>query len=119
MINLNKQLGRVDIDVKISYIGTDLIIIISGGDRPHIGSVSYGGQGFENKEFKKNTLVYENHKEYIISQKFSQRIGEIFKGNYIISVGIHLDNITKEEIKIVKKLSDELLEEIVLILEGE
>ena len=119
MINLNRKKGRVNIDLKATYVGEDLIISISGGDRPHVGAISYGGEGFENKEFKKNTIIYGNHKEYIISQRFSQRIGEIFKGNYIISAGIHLDNITKEEIEIVKKLSEELLEEIISIMEGE
>lgn len=119
MINLSKTLGRVNIDLKATYVGEDLIIIISGGDRPHIGAVSYGGEGLENKEFEKNIIVYGNHKEYIISQRFSQKIGEVFKGNYIISAGIHLDNITKEEIEIVKMLSEELLEEIIFIIKGE
>lgn len=119
MIKLNRKIGRVNIDLKGTYVGEDLIIIISGGDRPHVGAVSYGGQGFENKDFEKNTVVYGNHKEYIICQRFSQRIGEIFNGNYIISAGIHLDNITKEEIEIVKNLSEELLEEIISIIEGE
>lgn len=119
MINLNRKIGRVNIDLKGTYVGEDLIIIISGGDRPHIGSISYGGQGFENKEFKDNTIIYKNHKEHIISQRFSQRIDEVFKGNYIISAGIHLDNITKEEIEIVQRMSEELLEEIILIIKGE
>lgn len=119
MINLNRKLERVNIDLRANYVGEDLIIIISGGDRPHLGSISYGGEGFLNKDFEKNTIVYVNHKEYIISQKFSQRIGDIFKGNYMISVGVHLDNITKEEIKIVMKLSEELLEEITSIIKGE
>ena len=66
MINLNRKIGRVNIDLKGTYVGEDLIIIISGGDRPHIGSISYGGQGFENKEFKDNTIIYKNHKEHII-----------------------------------------------------
>lgn len=119
MISLNKQNGRVIIDLKAIYVGEDLIIIISGGDRPHVGAVSYGGQEFENKEFKDNTIIYKNHKEHIISQIFSQRIAEVFKGNYIISAGIHLDNITKEEIEIVQRMSEELLEEIILIIKGE
>lgn len=119
MINLSRKIGRVNIDLKANYVGKDLIIIISGGDRPHVGAISYGGEGFSNKDFEKNTIVYGNHKEYIISQKFSKSIGDIFKGNYMISVGIHLDQITKEEIKIVMKLSEELLEEIICIIKGE
>lgn len=119
MINLNRKLGRVKINLKATYVGEDLIIIISGGDRPHVGVISYGGEGLSNKDFEKNTVVYGNHKEYIISQRFSQRIGDIFKGNYMISVGIHLEHITKEEIKIVMKLSEELLEEITSIIKGE
>lgn len=119
MINLNRKLGRVNIDLKANYVGEDLIIVVSGGDVPHVGAISYGGEGFQNKDFEKNTIVYGNHKEYIISQRFSQRIGDIFKGNYMISVGMHLENITGEEIKIVIKLSEELLEEIISIIKGE
>lgn len=119
MINLNRKLGRVKIDLKANYVGEDLIIVVSGGDVPHVGAISYGGEGFRNKDFEKNTIIYGNHKEYIISQRFSQRIGDIFKGNYMISVGIHLENITGEEIKIVIKLSEELLEEIISIIKGE
>ena len=59
MINLNRKKGRVNIDLKATYVGEDLIIIISGGDRPHVGAISYGGQVLKIKNLKRTLLCTE------------------------------------------------------------
>ncbi|WP_297134131.1 prenylated flavin chaperone LpdD [Terrisporobacter sp.] len=111
MINIDKKLGRINLNLKAMYVGEDLLIVLSGGDRPHIGGLSYGGL-----EDKSNTISFKNHKDHILSDLLSKEISKIFKGNFLICSGVHLDNITKEEINQVKKLSEEILEEMIFIM---
>ena len=111
MINIDKKLGRISINLKAMYVGDDLLIVLSGGDRPHIGGISYGGLDDD-----KQTISFENHKDYILSDLFSKEISKIFKVNFVICSGVHLDNITKEEINQVQDLSKEILEEMIFIM---
>lgn len=111
MINIDRNIGRININLKVMYVGEDLLIVLSGGDRPHIGAISYGGVNDENK-----TVALKHHRDDVISDLFSRKISSVFKGNYVICAGVHLDNITKDEILQVKSLSEELLEEIILII---
>lgn len=114
MIILRKNIGRITINLNAIYIGADLIIILSGGDKEHLGAISYGGVND-----KVGTIKFKNHMDDVISDMFSKEIEKVFNGNYAICAGIHLDNITKEEISQIKKLSRVLIEELILIIEGE
>lgn len=111
MINIDKKSGRININLKAMYVGDDLLIVLCGGDRSHIGGISYGGVNDD-----KQTISFKNHKDYILSDLFSKEISQIYKGNYVICSGVHLDNMTKEEINTVKKLSEEILEEMIFIM---
>lgn len=111
MINIDKKSGRININLKAMHVGDDLLIVLCGGDRPHIGGIGYGGVNDD-----KQTISFKNHKDYILSDLFSKEISQIYKGNYVICSGVHLDNITKEEINTVKKLSEEILEEMIFIM---
>lgn len=114
MIIFKKSISRITINLKAIYVGSDLIIIVSGGDKEHLGAISYGVV-----DDKSGTIKFKNHMDDVISDMFLKEIEKVFNGNYAICAGIHLDNITKEEISQIKKLSKQLIEELILIIKGE
>jgi hypothetical protein len=114
MIIIEKSKEGVKLKLEVLKAGEDLCILVTGGDKPHIGAVSLTSRNNETK-----TIVIENHKEYVINEFFTEELKLFFSGNVAICSGIHIDNITKKEIEIVKKLCNELLIELKMILTEE
>jgi len=88
--------GRFCIKLFYQDIGEDKLIIITGGEKEHIGSatlIEIGGfvQSFSKKE----------HKDYIVSEKIANIIYEEIGKELVVICGIHIDNASKEEINIL------------------
>lgn len=113
MIEIKKSKNKIQIVLKAIKMGDDLCIIITGGDKPHLGSVTLG----EIKE-KENTLSLKGHKEHFITSIVYNKLRKYYKGNIVVCAGMHIDNITKNEIddimSIVDNLIDSLIEDFLL-----
>ena len=106
MLVLSKKVNRLEIYLTVIGLGKDLCILLTGGDTPHLGALTFGTQN----EIE-NTFSFGTHKEGVITEIFSNRLKKCFSGKFVICCGIHLDNITKLEIGVVKQLCTELAEE--------
>lgn len=72
MIIIEKDYRNINIKLEAIEIGEDLCIIITGGDRPHIGAVS-----IYSKEEGLRTISLKNHKDYIIGEMCINNIKDI------------------------------------------
>ena len=106
MIVIEKIYNYINISLKCLFAGEDLSVLIVGGDTPHIGSVT-----IYSKYEGVKSIILKNHKDYIISEKFIEDIKDIVNGNIVVSCGIHVDNITREQLNIVNKISEEIFRE--------
>lgn len=88
---------NVTIGFELFQIGDDLLIVVTGGDKPHIGSITLGSS-LENK-----TESLGNHMEHIITAEMFQRIKPYWNGTILISGGIHVDNISESEIEMIRE----------------
>lgn len=113
MYNLHESQGRVQINMIAVTIGDDLCVIISGGDKPHIGCVTLSAprpslSDPDNQSATTSVLNLLGHKDdepaKFVSHELSSRLGK----NVVVTCGIHLDNITVEEIKNVMKIITKL-----------
>lgn len=111
MIHIEKHEGRIHLTLDAYYMGEDLVVLISGGDRPHLGTITAGAR-LEPLQ----TVQLQTHKEFYITEEIAVHLRKEFPGNFAICCGAHLDNISKEEIKMMSDLSiemgKELMEEI-------
>lgn len=101
-------------------IGEDLCVIISGGDKPHIGCVTLsvprpslstsGGTSATT-----SVLNLMGHKDDEAAKYVSHLLSSKLNKNVVVTCGIHVDNITCEEIEItldlIKRLTDTLIQE--------
>ncbi|AEF96768.1 prenylated flavin chaperone LpdD [Methanotorris igneus] len=86
--------GRYGVFLKHIKVGDDLVVIIGGGEKEHIGSVSL-------MDGKLKTINRDNHKDYVISEYAAKLIYEKIKKPVLVICGIHIDNAKKEEIDIL------------------
>ena len=80
--------------------------VVTGGDKPHVGAISV-----YSKEEGIKTISLKNHKDYIIGEIFINSIKDSFNGNISVSCGIHIDNISKEQIEDVYECCNKIFQE--------
>jgi hypothetical protein len=118
MHELIVEKGRIRVDIKIIRVGDDLCLIISGGDRPHIGAVtlsvprpSLANDGVNSASTSVLTLT--GHKDDDLARLISTMLASKLNKHVVVICGIHLDEITPEEIDMVENMVMETIEEIV------
>lgn len=85
---------NINIKLEAIFVGDDLCAVVTGGDKPHVGAISV-----YSKEEGIKTISLKNHKSYIIGEIFINSIKDSFNGNISVSCGIHIDNISKRQMK--------------------
>ncbi|WP_454193039.1 prenylated flavin chaperone LpdD [Paenibacillus sp. Marseille-Q7038] len=111
MIELEKKSGRIHLQLRALFMGEDIVVLITGGDRPHLGTITAGAR-LEPLQ----TIQLQTHKEFYITEEVAVRLRKSFRGNFAVCCGAHLDQITKEEIPLLTELAvqlgDELIQEL-------
>ena len=93
--------------------GDDIQVIVGGGDRPHVGAIALAEPGttthpvtgetiknVEEDSCKITAISGQGHKEKEVAIAFAKAFCVAFEVNVAASVGIHIDDATKEEIVI-------------------
>ena len=107
MIEINKKINRIEINLSAFSMGKDLCVILTGGDRPHLGAITASSQSLEPK-----TIVFDTHKENFVTEMSAEILRKDYLGNFAICCGIHLDNIDKTEITDVMDLCRQMIIEL-------
>jgi len=89
--------GRYKVVLEEKKIGKDIIYILGGGEKPHIGGIVLCEVG-------KNPQVISlgNHYDHIVLEPIAKRGCEKYHTTVIAIGGIHIDDATKEEIEIMQ-----------------
>jgi len=86
--------GKYKVWLEEKKIGNDLIYILGGGEKSHIGGIVIC-------EPKKETQVigFEGHYDYIVLQPIAEKAYKKYKTRVVALGGVHIDNASKEEIE--------------------
>jgi hypothetical protein len=109
------QAGRFDISAWVRLIGTDLLVAISGGEKPHIGAVAVAQPrpSLRNPEVTSATasvICCMGHKEDALAKAASEKLSATFNRRVVVTAGIHWDNLTDEGIRQVQQNGEALIE---------
>ncbi|MEK3788575.1 MULTISPECIES: hypothetical protein [Paenibacillus] len=111
MIHLERSMGRIHLTLDAIHMGEDIVVCISGGDRPHLGTITAGARLEPIR-----TVQLQTHKEFYITEEIAVRLRRQFRGNFAICCGAHLEQITKEEITQLTELGIQLGDELIQLL---
>ncbi|MDF2677113.1 MAG: hypothetical protein K0Q97_1430 [Bacillota bacterium] len=117
--DLKAEEGRIKIIMKAIMLGNDLCVIVSGGDSFHIGCtiLSIPRPSLNDKNIISSTESVLNligHKDDEALKIVSHTLSSKLNKNVVVTGGIHVDDITKEEIKTVIKLLKELTDKLII-----
>ncbi len=87
----------------------DLIVVITGGNVPHIGVIlGYDAKLKKRSEIKIYSHNHHAHKDFYLAERFADGLEEILPGNLCVTVGVHVDGISKEQIEAAFTMMDDL-----------
>jgi len=95
--------GKYKVFLDKKELDDDLVLILGGGEKSHIGGIVFCEQGK-----KPQTIKFDNHYDYVVLEIMAEAACKKYKKNIVVVGGIHIDNATKEEIKIVVNNCKEL-----------
>ena len=82
------------------------MVVVTGGDKPHIGAVSIAtpktsGAGKSDGSPSPSVIAIPGHKEYQLALDASQQLARAVQSTVAVSVGIHIDDISPDLLEMV------------------
>ncbi|MBU2646513.1 hypothetical protein KKI24_17525 [bacterium] len=109
--------GSYDLEARVLLLGDDLLVVIWGGDTPHIGAVAMAQSRPSLKDAAElsatsSVYTYIGHKEDDLVKKVSETLSKKLDKKVVVAAGIHWDNIPESGIRQVMINSGTLIQTI-------
>ncbi len=116
--------GEYDIEAYVRSIGEDLLVAISGGEKPHIGAVAVAQPRPSLKDpavtsATASVICYVGHKEDDLAKQAAEKLAARFNTHVVVTAGIHWDNLSEEGIQRVVRHTRMLLDLVMDRIEAE
>ncbi|CUH96623.1 hypothetical protein P22_2713 [Propionispora sp. 2/2-37] len=106
-----------EITAAVTLCGKDVVVAIGGGQAPHVGAAALA---LPRMSLKNNgvisatasVLCVTGHKEDVITRDAALRMASKLNTTVLVSVGLHLDNATPEDIKRLQANFERLVDKI-------
>ena len=102
--------GRTRLALSVKSLGDDLVISIYNANA-HIGAVAVGEYDHEAERASTSVITRRGHKDDAIALKAAYMVSRKTKKSSCVIAGVHLDDITDEEIQQFLANSDSLVED--------
>ena len=106
------------IQAEVVFIGEDLVAMVSGGEKPHVGAVAIGipRSSLANPETVSATasvFAMLGHKEDDLARIMARELAAALKRNVVVTVGIHIDQLSPEGIGSIEESCRNILEKLI------
>ena len=99
--------GKHKVWLERSQAGEDIILVVGGGERPHIGGVVMKVPGEEIRVMNIGT-----HKDFHLLIPLAEKVSEKDDVTVVATGGVHVDDATKEDIQKIVENCAELAQKI-------
>lgn len=96
----------------VEVIGKDLLIKITGGDTPHIGTVTTLTKTTDLETIRYPSHDGRLHKDDVLATRIGKIIQSDLPGSCTITAGVHVNHISKKQIMVSAMMSKNLGEQI-------
>lgn len=108
---------------QLEMVGNDLLVILWGGRRPHIGAVGIAQSCPSLKDPRRITVsssvfTFLGHKEDIVVKKMSEEIARKLNKKVVVVAGMHWEELQKEEIEGIMEVCQRIREKALGKLKG-
>ncbi|MZI93446.1 hypothetical protein F9817_09570 [Vibrio sp. CAIM 722] len=120
MITLTETLTDITVTLQLIEAGPDYCVVIYGGECPHIGAVAMGQprpslQDSTQTSASVSVLTVMGHKEDLLAHSIALRLASRLNAVVCVTCGIHIDDAHPDQIKVIQKLVNKLIEKLIAI----
>jgi hypothetical protein len=106
-----------NLSASVRLIGTDVLVAIWGGERPHIGAVAVGQSRPSLKDpeltsASASVICLVGHKEDELVKATAEILAATLETQVVVTAGIHWDNLSPEAIEQIIRHSEILVDMI-------
>jgi hypothetical protein len=111
------QEGIFDLSASVMKVGQDAVVVIWGGEKPHIGAVALAQPRQSLKDPEKlsataSVLCILGHKEDTVVKSVSERLAAAANRPVAVTAGIHWDNLQEADLNQILKNVEILIQMI-------
>jgi gallate decarboxylase subunit D len=117
-ILLSEGAGRTRVSLTTHSIGNDLVVCLFN-EQGHLGAVAVADYSHEEKRASTSVITRLGHKDDVVAGNAARRLCKHLKKPVCAIAGIHLDDITEEEIAHITKNCDRLADRLLLVVRGQ
>lgn len=112
MFKITRKVSRIEITLEVKKLGEDYLLTLTGG-KEHAGAVSVGL--FDEKSGRASSSVFTlpGHREEQLALDSARRVSKATGKTTVVVAGIHVDNISLEEIKEIVSTAEEMVENFI------
>jgi hypothetical protein len=96
--------GKYQVFLNKIEMESDLIYILGGGEKPHVGGIVIC-----EPDKKPQIIKFENHYDHIVLKPIAIAACKKYNKRIVVIGGVHVDNATKDEINLLVKNCNELV----------
>ncbi len=123
MIKIEKGTGRYKIQLLVEDTGQGLVLLLTGGERPHVGGIvlatpreSLSGKGMSADIY---VIPVAGHKDTDVIAPIAKRLCTALMVPVSATAGIHIENADTNEIGIIGELCRDAVNELEMVLTKE
>jgi hypothetical protein len=114
---IQTETGAYDLTASVRMIGSDLLVAIWGGERPHIGAVAVAQPRPSLKDpaltsATASVICFVGHKEDELAKASAEILAAALNTPVVVTAGIHWDNLDEKAIGRIIKNSQLLVDRI-------
>jgi hypothetical protein len=94
---LTKGEGRATVSVTVSSMGSDLVVRIYN-QNAHVGAVAVGDYDYEQESASVSLITRLGHRDDALAGQAAYSLSKSTRRPVCVVAGVHLDDITREEI---------------------
>jgi len=110
--DLNIGQGRTRVVLTSVEMGDDLVVLIKN-EMAHVGAIAVGEYDFEHGRASVSVITRLGHKDDAIAHEAAYEISRNLRKTVCVIAGVHLDNITAEEIREILSNAGSIVKEFI------
>ncbi len=108
LFKLTRKVSRIEITLEVKKLGEDYLLTLTGGEK-HAGAVAVGLFDEKSGRASSSVITLPGHREEQLALDSAKRVSRATGKTSVIIAGIHVDNITLEEIKEIVSATEEMI----------
>lgn len=116
MFQITRKVGRAELVLDAKKLGDDYLLTLTGGEG-HAGAVAVGLFDEKTQRASSSVICLPGHRDEQIALQSARHVSKVTRKTSVFIVGIHLEDITPEEIRGIVSVSGEMVKSFITFYE--